>query len=73
MMPFSFACFAMEAALEISSYEEFVQEPIRQYSKSVGQPLRAAASFILDTGVYKSGVNGPFNAGSKVERSISIT
>ena len=35
--PASFACFAIEAALEISSYEEFVQEPIKPTSIFFGQ------------------------------------
>ena len=35
--PFSTACCAIDADLEISSYDEFVQDPIKPTSTLVGQ------------------------------------
>src|SRR5699024_6077132 len=58
--PFSTACLAMDAALDKSSYEEFVQEPINHHSTLDGQPFFSASCFMRETGVAKSGVNGPF-------------
>ncbi|MNE30387.1 hypothetical protein D3C81_2020430 [compost metagenome] len=70
--PLSTACLAIEAARDKSSYEEFVQDPINPHSTFKGQPFLSASSRMRDTGVYKSGVNGPFNEGSSSERLISI-
>jgi hypothetical protein len=57
----------------MSSYEEFVQLPIKPTSTFVGHPFAAATSFILEIGVAKSGVNGQFKCGSNVFKSISMT
>ena len=57
---FSDTCFAKDAAREISSYEELVQEPINPYWIFNGQLFLIASSFILEIGVAKSGVKGPF-------------
>src|SRR5690606_22640157 len=56
----STACCAMEAALDKSSYEEFVQEPISPQSTFMGQSFLLAFSPNSPTGVAKSGVKGPF-------------
>ena len=50
----------MDAEREISSYDEFVHEPIRPTSISVGQLLSADTFAISDIGVALSGVKGPF-------------
>ena len=70
---FSKACLAIDAALERSSYDEFVQDPIRPHFISVGQPSDLALSFISFTGVARSGVNGPLICGISESKSISIT
>ena len=57
--PFWATCFAKLTARLISSYEEFVQEPIKPTSTFVGHPLAAATSFIFEIGVARSGVKGP--------------
>ena len=69
---FSTACFAIEAALVKSSYEEFVHDPIRPQSTFKGQSFSFALSPISETGVAKSGVKGPFRCGFSSERLISI-
>ena len=71
--PFSSACFAIEAALEISSYDEFVQLPINPTETSRGQPFSFATSPIFEIGVARSGVNGPLICGSNSDKFISIT
>jgi hypothetical protein len=50
-----------------------VQEPNKPTEILVGHPFAKAASFNLEIGVAKSGVNGPLTCGSKVDKSISIT
>ena len=50
-----------------------VQEPNKPTEIVVGHPFAKAASFNLEIGVARSGVNGPLTCGSSVERSISIT
>ena len=57
--PLSTACFAIEAALDISSYDELVQEPIRPTCILTGHPSFSASDFIIEIGVALSGVNGP--------------
>ena len=69
----SLACFAIEAALDISSYEELVQDPISPTSTLVGQLFFSASICILDIGVALSGVKGPFKYGSNSLRLILIT
>ena len=66
------AFFTTDAALEMSSYDEFVHDPISPTSTSMGQLFATAASFILEIGVARSGVNGPLIYGSSSERLISI-
>src|SRR6218665_2811135 len=66
-------CAAKLAAREISSYDELVHEPINPTSTLVGQLFFAAASFICEIGVAKSGVKGPFKCGSNSDMLISIT
>src|SRR5690606_36923826 len=70
--PFSTAWRAIDAARDKSSYEELVHEPINPHSTFVGQPFLPASSRIREIGVYKSGVNGPFNDGSNSDKLISI-
>ena len=73
LSPFSTACFAIDAALDKSSYEELVQEPINPHSTFVGQSFEAAATAISETGVAKSGVKGPLTCGANSDKFISIT
>ena len=42
--PFAKASSTMEAALDKSSYEEFVQEPIKAHSTYIGHPFATALS-----------------------------
>ena len=56
---FSSAWFAIDDALDKSSYEEFVQDPIKPHSIFLGQSFSASVSAILLTGVAISGENGP--------------
>src|SRR5690606_29399243 len=58
--PLSTACLAIDAARDRSSYDELVHDPISPHSTFSGHPFLAASSFIFDTGVARSGVNGPF-------------
>ena len=51
---------SLDEALEISSYEEFVHDPINPHSTFIGQLLVFNFSFISEIGVAKSGVKGPF-------------
>ena len=53
------ASFTTDAALERSSYDEFVHEPISPTSTSTGQLFLTASSFIREMGVARSGVKGP--------------
>ena len=71
--PLFTAWLAIETDLEISSYEELVQDPIKPTCILVGQFSFSASSFILDIGVALSGVKGPLRCGSSLFRSISNT
>ena len=71
--PFATASSTIEAALDKSSYDELVQEPIKAHSISRGQSFAIALSLISATGVAKSGVKGPLRCGVNSERLISIT
>lgn len=62
----------MLAHLPISSYDEFVHEPMRPTLISLGQLFFLAASPNLEIGWAKSGVKGPLTWGSKVDKSNSI-
>jgi hypothetical protein len=66
--PWSAASLAIEAERVISSYEEFVQEPMRATFNSVGQPFFTTSSLNLEMGVARSGVKGPLICGSNSER-----
>merc|ERR1711892_1258982 len=72
-IPLARACFMRLATLLMSSYEEFVQDPMRPSLTSVGHPFAKAASLSPEMGVQRSGVKGPLICGSKVFRSISMT
>ena len=63
LTPLSRACLAMLAALDMSSYELFVQLPIQPTFTSGGQPFLTASSPSLSIGLAKSGVNGPLTCG----------
>ena len=56
---FSKAWLAIEEALDKSSYEELVHEPINPHSIFLGQSLSLSVSAILLTGVAISGEKGP--------------
>ena len=71
--PFSTASATIDAARDKSSYDEFVHDPIKAHSISVGQSFAAALSFISATGVAKSGVKGPLMWGVNSSKLISIT
>ena len=66
--PWLAASRAIEADRVMSSYEEFVQEPIRATFNSAGQPFFTTSSLNLEMGVARSGVKGPLICGSKSER-----
>ena len=69
---FSTAWLAIDDALDKSSYDEFVQEPINPHSIFLGQSFFNRVSAIWLTGVAISGENGPLICGSSSERLISI-
>ena len=66
--PCCLACLAMDAARDMSSYDEFVQEPISPTLSSAGQLFFSTASLNLEIGVARSGVKGPLIWGSSSER-----
>ncbi|KAH3662866.1 hypothetical protein OGATHE_004442 [Ogataea polymorpha] len=66
------ACLMIEAARDMSWYDEFVHEPIKPAVMVSGHSFSLVVSLSLEIGVDKSGVNGPFTLGSSVLRSISI-
>jgi hypothetical protein len=63
----------MDDALDKSSYDEFVHDPINPQSIFRGQSFSFKASFILLIGVAISGEKGPFIWGSSSDKFISIT
>eukprot|EP01139_Manchomonas_bermudensis_P016486 Amastigsp_a512855_9.p3 type:complete len:271 gc:universal Amastigsp_a512855_9:1834-1022(-) len=71
LMPAPSACLASDAARDMSSYEEFVHEPMSPTLSSFGYLFLMTASLNLESGCARSGVNGPLMCGSSVERSIS--
>lgn len=71
--PAADACLTRSSALVISSYELFVQLPINPAPKDSGHSLVLTASLNCERGVERSGVNGPFICGSRLERSIVTT
>jgi hypothetical protein len=54
----------------MSSYELFVQEPIRPAEISFFHPFSSMKVPNLDNGVERSGVNGPLMVGSSSERFL---
>ena len=66
--PWSAASWAMEADRDMSSYDELVQEPMRETLSSCGQLFFLTSAANLDNGVARSGVNGPLIWGSSSER-----
>ncbi|GAW15244.1 hypothetical protein ANO14919_046530 [Xylariales sp. No.14919] len=71
--PAPMACLASEAARDISSNEEFVQEPISPAVSFFGQSFSRAAFGKSEIGVDRSGVNGPLIRGSREDKSMLIT
>mmetsp|Transcript_33676 Transcript_33676/g.82632 ORF Transcript_33676/g.82632 Transcript_33676/m.82632 type:complete len:486 (+) Transcript_33676:505-1962(+) len=71
--PRSSACAATAAERPMSSYDEFVQLPMRPTLTSSGHCSARAVAASLSIGVARSGVNGPFTCGRSRSRSISIT
>ena len=64
----------MEDALDKSSYEELVQEPMSPHSTFKGQSLAVAFSSISSPAlVAKSGEKGPLICGFSSSKLISIT
>ena len=71
--PWFAASLAIDAALVISSYEEFVQLPINAALISSGQSFSFASFPSSCTSRAKSGVCGPFMCGRSWSKSISIS
>jgi len=57
--PFFFACRAIDATRDMSSYDELVHEPMRPAERLPDQPFEDTKSLNLLMGVERSGVNGP--------------
>jgi len=66
--PAAFACSAIEATRDMSSYDEFVHDPIRAEERVVGYLFDSKKEGNRDRGVARSGVNGPFRWGSSSDR-----
>ena len=66
LMPWSIASCAIDAARDISSYEEFVQEPIRPTLSSSGHLFSTTASLNLEIGVARSGSEGAIDVWLKL-------
>ena len=64
---------AIDAAREMSSYDELVHDPTRAAEISTGQLFSAASAPRADRGRARSGVCGPLISGSSSFRSISMT
>mmetsp|Transcript_33922 Transcript_33922/g.100966 ORF Transcript_33922/g.100966 Transcript_33922/m.100966 type:complete len:293 (+) Transcript_33922:705-1583(+) len=73
LMPAASACFAMDAARAMSSYEELVHEPMSAALSSVGHPCFFISDANLDSGCARSGVKGPLTCGSSSLRFTSIS
>ena len=72
VMPLAAACRAIEAARVMSSYDEFVHDPIRAAEISSGQPFSlAAVPTSAPTRWARSGECGPLIIGLSSSRSIS--
>jgi hypothetical protein len=63
----------MEAALVMSSYEEFVHEPTSADDTAGGTSWAAAHAPTSATAWARSGVSGPLMSGRSSSRSISMT
>mmetsp|Transcript_14423 Transcript_14423/g.61881 ORF Transcript_14423/g.61881 Transcript_14423/m.61881 type:complete len:213 (+) Transcript_14423:1281-1919(+) len=57
----------------MSSYDEFVHDPMSALEISTGHPSAAARRLSCETGVHRSGVYGPLMCGASWSRSISTT
>lgn len=68
MSPAAFACSAMEATRDMSSYDEFVHDPIRAEERVVGYLFSDKKDGNLERGVARSGVKGPLRWGSSSDR-----
>ena len=66
--PAALACSAMEATRDMSSYDEFVHDPIRAEERVVGYLFDSRKEGKRERGVARSGVNGPFRWGSSSDR-----
>ncbi len=74
LSPLAFACRATDAARVMSSYDEFVHEPISAAEISFGQSFCSAADPTSSpTLCARSGECGPLINGLSAERSISMT
>jgi hypothetical protein len=73
LSPAAEACFTSSSDRVISWYELLVQLPIRPAPKVLGQSFSSINDLNLDSGVERSGVNGPLMWGSSSDRLISIT
>ena len=59
LRPYFAASLAIKAALPMSSYDEFVQDPINALEIFTGYSLSFASFFNPEIGLAKSGVCGP--------------
>jgi len=73
LRPCAAASSAIDAARDMSSYDELVHEPMRPTESFSGQLLSLTAWANLLSGVARSGVYGPLMCGSSSERLISMT
>ena len=71
--PCAAAWRAMDAARVMSSYDEFVHDPINAADSFTGTLFCLAHAPTSDTRWARSGVSGPLINGCSVDRSISIT
>ena len=71
--PAAEACLTTSSARVISSYELFVQLPMRPAPNVLGQFFSSTTDLNFDNGVEKSGVKGPLIWGSRAERLIVMT
>ncbi len=59
LRPWAAASLAIEADRDMSSYDEFVHEPMRPTLSSAGQECFLTSEANLEIGVARSGVKGP--------------
>lgn len=68
LSPASLACLAIEATLDMSSYDELVHDPIRPAVSAGDHLFSWMKEENLESGVERSGVKGPLRWGSRSER-----